>query len=154
MPDAPCGFGRPLFIVLEGGEGVGKTTLAGGLGMRLRMAGYPCLLTRDPGGTRLGRSIEGCLKRSASPVPGLTELLMFAAARSLLTSEVILPALKAGKTVISDRYWPSSFAYQGYGRGVDLQTVQEVNRLATGGLRPDLIVYLSLPVEVGLARKA
>lgn len=143
----------PLFIVLEGGEGGGKTTLARVLGRRLMTAGYGVVLTRDPGGTKLGRSFERWLKSAATPVPGPAELLMFAGARSLLTTEVILPGLNSGKVVISDRYWPSSMAYQAYGRGVDAATVMEVNRVATRGVRPDLVVLLDVPVEAGLARK-
>lgn len=144
---------RPLFIVLEGGEGGGKSTLARVLRRRLVTAGYEVVLTQDPGGTALGRAVEGLLKRAATPVTAEAELLMFAGARSLLTNDVILPALSSGKTVISDRYWPSSVAYQGYGRGIDAGTVTEVNKFATGGLGPDLIVWLDVPVELGLARK-
>ena len=143
----------PLFIVFEGGEGSGKSTQARALYRRLCRQGVASLLTRDPGGTELGKKAERWLKRSQD-VPPQTELLLFTAARSLLTADVIRPALEAGTTVISDRYAPSSVAYQGYGRGINLSTVAEANRLATGGLHPDLVILLDVPPEKGLGRKS
>jgi len=142
-----------LFIALEGGEGSGKSTQARALQRWLKRRGLDSMLVTDPGGTALGRTAERWLK-TAKGVPASTELLLFGAARSLLTSEVILPALRDGRIVISDRYAPSTVAYQGYGRGVDLQTIEEVNKLATSGLYPDLIVLLDIPPQTGISRKA
>jgi dTMP kinase len=144
--------GKPFFIVLEGGEGSGKTTQAKALAGRVRRTGFSCVLTRDPGGTAIGKQIEEWLKQSSS-ISAPSELLLFAAARSLLTNGVILPALKTGAIVISDRYSPSSIAYQAYGRGLDIATVRATDSLATGGLVPDLIILLDLPAEQGLKRK-
>lgn len=143
---------KPLFIVLEGGEGSGKSTQARVLFHRLQREDIPSFLTRDPGGTRLGRAIERKLKLSRN-VPAQTELLLFAAARSQLTAEVILPELRRGIVVVSDRFAPSTTAYQGYGRGIDLQIVEDINRLATRGLHPDLVVLLDTPPQLGLDRK-
>lgn len=152
MPEPAAPVRRPLFVVFEGGEGSGKSTQARGLHRRLQRIGLSSLVTRDPCGTEYGRAIERRLKRSKQ-FPPATELFMFAAARSLLTADVIRPALLAGAIVISDRYAPSSVAYQGYGRGIALGTIESLNRLATGGIRPDLIVLLDIPPDKGLARK-
>lgn len=149
MPNQPAG----LFVVFEGGEGGGKSTQAALLARRLRRAGWPCTLTRDPGGTPLGRKVERWVKRARGDVPPATELLLFAAARSALTADIIQPALNRGSVVISDRYAASSVAYQGYGRGLDLETVDGVNRLATRFLQPDLVVLLDISPEDGLPRK-
>ncbi|MEW6034640.1 MAG: dTMP kinase [Chloroflexota bacterium] len=143
----------PLFVVFEGGEGSGKSTQARALYRQLRRIGVASTLTRDPGGTALGRKTERLLKQSPGLSPA-TELLLFAASRSLLTASVIRPALLAGMAVVCDRYSPSTTAYQGYGRGLDLKVVAEVNNLATGGLQPDVTVLLDIPPEQGLARKA
>lgn len=119
-------------------------------------------MTRDPGGTAVGEDIRKILlgaarEESNSPSPSSlappTEALLFLASRAQLVSEVILPALERGETVICDRYSDSTLAYQGYGRGLDLQIVEAANRLATGDLKPHLSVLLDLPVQVALARK-
>lgn len=141
-----------LFVVFEGGEGSGKSTQARALYRRLQRLGLSSVFTCDPGGTALGRRTERWLKQSPA-VPPSTELLLFAASRSLLTTSVIQPALHAGMAAVCDRYSPSTMAYQGYGRGLDLKLVEEVNHLATGGLQPDLAVFLDIPPEQGLARK-
>ena len=140
------------FIVFEGGDGAGKSTQARSLARRLRRRHCPVLLTHEPGGTRLGESLRTLLKSQRDITP-LSELLMFIAARGQLVEKVIRPALARGLTVISDRFAASSVAYQGYGRGLDLALIDQLNRATTGGLSPDLTVLLDLPVEVGLARK-
>ncbi|MBI2853393.1 MAG: dTMP kinase [Chloroflexi bacterium] len=140
------------FIVFEGGDGSGKTTQARLLFRRLQRTGIPSIFTRDPGGTDLGRQIERWLKRSNDVMPR-NELLLFAASRSLLTDRVIRPALYSGKVVVCDRYAPSSTAYQGYGRTIDLELVETINQSATGGLRPDLVLLFDIQPEEGLARK-
>ena len=140
------------FIVFEGGDGSGKTTQARALFRRLHSQGCPALLTHEPGGTPLGESIRRRLKarRDISP---LSELFLFAAARAQLVLGVVGPALRDGITVVCDRYTASTVAYQGYGRGLDLGLIDQVNRAATGGLSPDLTVLLDLPSELAVNRK-
>lgn len=142
-----------LFIVFEGPEGSGKTTQLWRLYRRLRRAGIPVVRTREPGGTILGERLRRLLKGTReSPVPE-AELFLFLAARAQLVNTVIRPALAAGRVVLCDRYSPSTLAYQAYGRGLPLERVAAADRLATGNLRPDLVVLLDLPVEAGLARR-
>lgn len=151
---------RPLrpagaFITLEGGEGAGKSTQAEALARLLRDAGYAVTVTREPGGTELGRLLHGIFQRRESPaVSARAELLLFEAARAQHVAELIRPALERGEIVICDRFTDSSLAYQGYGRGLDLDEIEAANRLASGGLIPDLTLLLDLPPEMGLARKA
>lgn len=143
-----------LFITFEGGEGSGKTSQARSLYRRLVKLGIPALLTHEPGGTVVGDRIARWLKwtRDTNVTP-LTELLMFNASRSQLVVDIIQPALSDDKVVICDRYTDSTTAYQGYGRGLDLEVVRLINGTATRGLTPDLTVMLDIPVEAGLIRK-
>ena len=140
------------FIVLEGGDGAGKTTHAALLARRMRRRGWPVLVAREPGGTPLGRALRGWLKGERPTTP-LAELLLFSAARAEIVHRVILPALQTGATVICDRFAASTVAYQGYGRGLDLDLIRTLNLEATRGLEPDLTVLLDVPAEAGLARK-
>ncbi|MFQ5880232.1 MAG: dTMP kinase [Dehalococcoidia bacterium] len=143
--------GRGLFVALEGGEGAGKSTQAQALKERLEAAGRSVTLSREPGGTDLGREVWRIIARGeAEP---MAELLLFAAARAQHTEEVVRPALERGEVVVADRYADSSVAYQGYGRGIALNHVRAVNHIATRGLVPNLTVLLDVAVEVGLARK-
>ncbi len=142
-----------LFITFEGGEGCGKSYQAGSLFRWLNRLDLPALLTREPGGTPPGERITRLLKWGKQSLQPATELLLFNASRAELVNRVIRPALAEGKIVICDRYADSTVAYQGYGRGLDLDTIAEVNRVATGGLVPNLTVLLDIPVETGLARK-
>lgn len=142
------------FITLEGGEGSGKSTQAAALARLLKDAGYDVTLTREPGGTQLGRLLHSVFQAGKRPVVSpAAELLLFEAARAQHVAEVIRPALAQGQIVVCDRFTDSSLAYQGYGRGLDLDEVAAANRLASGGLVPDLTLLLDLPPEVGLARK-
>lgn len=144
-----------LFITFEGGEGCGKSVQSRSLYHYLASASIPALLTHEPGGTRLGRRISYWLKWSRNTgISPLAELLLFNSSRANLVDEVIRPALAAGKVVICDRFFDSTIAYQGYGRGLDLATVRAVCDTAIGEIRPDLTVLLDLPVEDGMARKA
>lgn len=143
-----------LFIVFEGGEGSGKSTQAGALYKRLVKLAIPATLTREPGGTPLGNRLARWLKRTQDEdISPLTELLLFNASRRQLVEGVIEPGMKEGETVICDRYTDSTTAYQGYGRGLDLNMVRTINDAATRGLKPDLVVLLDIPAEKGLARK-
>ena len=143
-----------LFITFEGGEGSGKSVQAKTLCRRLFKLAVPVLLTYEPGGTSLGNKLGRWLKwtddRDISP---LTELLLFNASRAQLVTEIIRPNLESGITVICDRYADSTTVYQGYGRGLDLETVKTISNVATHGLKPDLTVLLNIPVTAGLARK-
>ncbi|MEW6141774.1 MAG: dTMP kinase [Chloroflexota bacterium] len=145
---------KRLFITFEGGEGCGKSTQARALYTHLKRQGIPVLLTQEPGGTDLGRHIRDLLKRQVSTsISPEAELLLFNASRAQLVSEVIKPALKKGMVVICDRFYDSTTAYQGYGRGLDLTAVKAVNDFGAGGLKPDLTILLDIPPERGLDRK-
>ena len=144
---------RGALITLEGGEGSGKTTLAAQMAQWLRDKGQTVCVTREPGGTELGRLIEGILQEEqSSPLSPLAELLLFEADRAQHVSEVIVPALNARRLVVCDRFTDSSLAYQGYGRGLGLELIRRLNDEATGGLKPDLTLLLDVPPEVGLSR--
>ena len=141
-----------LFITFEGGEGSGKSTQAKAIYKRLLSLNIPTLLTHEPGGTPLGNSLRRWLKDKEEIDPR-TELLLFNASRAHLVSHVIRPALEKGAVVICDRFAESTIAYQGYGRGFDLNLIEAINNIATQGLKPDLIIFLDIPVDQGLARK-
>lgn len=145
---------RGLFITLEGGEGSGKSTQAQALKALLEDAGRKVTVTREPAGCPLGQRARELLNDRSLKLDARSEFLLFAAARAQHVAEVIRPALDRGEVVICDRFSDSSVAYQGYGRGLDLEDVREANRMATQGLVPDLTVLLDVPVETGLGRKA
>jgi len=143
-----------LFITFEGGEGSGKSGQAKGLYRRLTKLAIPAILTHEPGGTPFGNKLGRWLKWSqGTALSPLVELMLFNASRAQLVTEVIKPNLKSGKVVISDRYADSTTAYQGYGRGLDLEMVRATNNAATQGLKPDLTILLDISAEDGLARK-
>ena len=140
------------FIVLEGIDGSGKTTQAKALLRLLRRRNIPALLTREPGGTPLGEQLRRWLK-GRPDLSSLAELTLFIAARAQLVEKIINPALKSGVTVLSDRYTASTVAYQGHGRGLDLELIRKLNLAATGGLTPDLTILFDMPPEESLARR-
>ena len=142
------------FIVIEGGEGAGKSRLLGALGAHLGAGGREILLTREPGGTPLGDQLRSLVLRDVAVGDHLAELLLFEAARAHLVATVIRPALERGAIVLCDRFAASSVAYQGFGRELGREIVERANAIATGGLAPDLTLLLDLPVETGLARRA
>lgn len=143
-----------LFITFEGLEGSGKSTQARLLYERLQARGYPVILTREPGGTRIGEMIRRILvDLQHTEMAATTETLLFAAARAQLVSELIRPYLGTGGIVLCDRYADSTYAYQGYGLGRDLDELHAIIKIATGGLIPDLTFYLDLTPEEGLERK-
>ena len=144
---------RGIFITFEGTDGAGKTTQIERLTADLRQTGYDVCLTREPGGTPISEQIrEMLLNPDHSEMAATTELLLYAASRAQHVSEVIKPALKAGKVVISSRFADATVVYQGYGRGLDLETINRLNRIATDGVTPDVTFVLDLPVEIGLQR--
>ncbi len=144
-----------LFITLEGGEGSGKSYQAKALYKRLERLAVPVLLTHEPGVTPLGRKIARWLKWAQDmDISPVAELLLFNTSRAQLVAEVIQPGLKEGKTVICDRYTDSTIAYQGYGRGLDLSTVNMINNAGSLGLMPDLTILLDIAAVDGLARKS
>jgi dTMP kinase len=143
-----------LFITFEGVEGSGKSTQARLLYQWLQVQGYPVILTREPGGTRISELIRRILvDLQHTEMASTTEILLFLAARAQLISELIRPYLETGGIVVCDRYIDSTYAYQGYGLGRDLDELQVITRIATGNLIPDLTIYLDLDVEEGLERK-
>jgi len=142
-----------LFLVVEGPEGAGKTTLAAALAARIRETGAEPVVVREPGGTPVGEQIRRLLLDPAIPVEPVSELFLFLAARADLVARTIRPALLAGQTVVADRFQLSTEAYQCGGRGVDRALFLASNRAATGGLEPGLTLVLDLPVELGFARR-
>jgi dTMP kinase len=144
---------RGLFITMEGGEGVGKSTNLAFLSSFLSDSGVDIVVTREPGGTLLGEEIrELLLQVRPEPVDAMTELLLIFAARAQHIRELIEPALAAGKWVLCDRFTDATYAYQCGGRGVDREAVRRLEELVQGELRPDYTLLLDAPVSVGMAR--
>ena len=143
-----------MFITLEGPEGSGKTSHIPPLVDYLREKGYTVFPTREPGGTSIGEQIREVIHdlKNVEMHPR-TETLLYQAARAQIVEQVFKPRLKSGEIVISDRYYDSTIAYQGYGHQQDLEQVRALVKYATGGLAPDLTVLLDVDVEEGLARK-
>ncbi|MHB8991535.1 MAG: dTMP kinase [Chloroflexota bacterium] len=142
------------FLVFEGPEGGGKSSQARALAEKLTQAGYSVVLTREPGGTRLGDDIRQILLPATGvPISSRSETLLYCASRAQLVEEVIGPALDRDQVVVSDRFSYSTIAYQGCGRGLDVESLTAVVGFATGGLQPDLCILLDLDPRVGLERK-
>ncbi len=142
------------FLVVEGPDGAGKTTLVKRLAARLREAGFTVVEVREPGGTPLAEMARQAALDQTIMASPLAELFLMLAARADLVAKVIRPALAAGQVVLSDRYELSTEAYQIAGRELSREPVLAANRLATGGLKPDLTLVLDVPAEVGLGRLA
>lgn len=140
------------FITLEGPEGAGKTTQVKLLSKQLARLGVSHVVTRDPGGTPLGKQVRRILLTPGINVAPMAELLLYQADRAQHVAEVIRPALEEGKLVLCDRYVDSSIAYQGYGRSIDLKLINELSKLATGGLKPILTILFDIQSEDGLSR--
>lgn len=144
---------RGKFITFEGGEGCGKSTQIRRLKEALEKDGIEVVLTREPGGTWLSEEIRHLIKDQVTDAPcDRSELLLFLAARAQLVRNVIRPALEAGKWVLSDRFSDSTLAYQGYGRGLPLDDLRQMNEFACEGLKPDLTLLLNVDPEVSRAR--
>lgn len=143
-----------MFITLEGPEGSGKTTQISLLAEYLRQQGYAVVQTREPGGTVIGDQIRKVLTQlENTAMHPRTEILLFCAGRAQHVEELIRPALAEGKVVLCDRYADSTLAYQGYGHGVDLETLRRLLDFTTGGLKPNLTLLLDIPAEEGLNRR-
>ncbi len=143
-----------MFITFEGPEGSGKTTQIQALFSYLEDQGYNVVLTREPGGTAIGDQIRQVLLNpdNQEMLPE-AEILLFSASRAQLVGQLVRPALEQGAVVICDRYADSTMAYQGYGHRLDLEALESITHFATGGLMPDLTVYLDIDVAEGLRRK-
>jgi len=142
------------FIVLEGGDASGKSTQARSLADRLRSRGRDVVETFEPGATPAGAAIRALLLDGDGPMDPMTEALLLAADRAQEVTEVIRPALARGADVVSDRFVPSSLAYQGVGRGLGVDEVETLNRWAAGGLEPDLVLVLDVDDAVAASRRA
>ena len=142
------------FIVLEGGDGVGKTTQVSLLASWMEAVGVAHIVAREPGGTPVGEAIRSIvLERVELEMPPESELLLILAARAAFVRDVVRPALCDGTTVVVDRFALSTLAYQGYGRGLDLEQIRDGLQIATGGLQPDLYVVLDLPADESWDRR-
>ena len=142
-------------IVFEGVEGCGKTTQIQLCSQWLESLNISVVLTREPGGTELGKDLRRLLleKSPNKPVGEVTELLLYAADRAQHIEEELKPNLATGKYILCDRYTDSTIAYQGYGRGLNMSIINQLNQISTGGLESDLTIWLDVDVEVGLSRK-
>lgn len=142
------------FVTIEGCEGVGKSTLIGGLKKYFLDHGVDAVFTREPGGTPAAEKIRGLILDAAnSSITPYAELLLYAASRAQHTEEFILPELKRGRVVVCDRYSDSTLAYQGYARGLDHDVCRGLNKLAERGVKIDLTLFLDLDPEAGFRRK-
>ena len=145
---------RGLFITVEGVDGCGKTTQAARIAAALEAAGHDVLRLREPGGVAISEKIRGILLDPAHGEMGdACELLLYEAARAQLVHEVIAPALAAGKTVVCDRFYDSTTAYQAYANGFDLESVKRANALAVGECRPNVTLVFDVDVDVAAARR-
>ncbi|HYY24820.1 MAG TPA: dTMP kinase [Candidatus Udaeobacter sp.] len=143
------------FITFEDGDGTGKTTQLKILESYLIARGKSCITTREPGGTSLGKLIrQVLLEVGEQTIASPTELFLYLADRAQHVQEIIRPAIEQGKIVLCDRHTDSTLAYQGYGRGVDLELLRQLNTIASQGIRADLTLLFDCPVEIGLSRTA
>ena len=144
---------RGIFISIEGGEGTGKTTQTKPLTKYLIERGYKVKLTQEPGGTRIGKLIrKTLLNPDNAEIDRWTELFLYLADRAQHVKQIIIPALNQGKAVICDRFIDATVAYQGFGRGISLKLIDNLNRLVTQGIKPDLTICLDLGPCKGLSR--
>jgi dTMP kinase len=146
---------KGLFITFEGTEGSGKTTQIAALAQRLRALGHTVRVLREPGGTPIGEEIRHTLQHSEAnrAMTPEAELLLLNASRAQLVRQVIRPALAAGEIVLCDRFYDSTLAYQGHGRGLDFKQIQRIVSFAVGRTRPDLTLLLMVPIAVSEARR-
>ncbi|MCM8800621.1 MAG: dTMP kinase [Candidatus Omnitrophica bacterium] len=144
---------RGILITFEGSEGCGKSTQSRLLYRYLKDKGYPVIYLREPGDTRVGEKIRKILLDPRNEITSLGETLLYMTARAELVYKVIQPALRQGRIVICDRFLDSTFAYQGYGLGVELKVIRFLGKLVTLGIKPDLTIFLDLPVKKCLEKR-
>lgn len=143
-----------MFVTFEGPEGSGKSSQITLLASFLEQQGFSVTTTREPGGTPIGNEIRACVHNVANTImTPVAEMLLYSASRAQLVGELIRPSLAAGHIILCDRYADSTIAYQGYGRGLNLEQLHQVTQIATGGLQPTLTFLLDIDVERGLARR-
>lgn len=143
------------FITIEGGEGSGKTRLTPALVEYLRRNGHEVYPLREPGGTKISEEIRETIKQFGdNRMNTVTRALLFQAARAQIVEEAIMPRLERGEVVVCDRFYDSTYAYQGYGDGISLELLRSLTKLVTKGLTPDITVLLDVEAETGLARRA
>ncbi|CUS78998.1 dTMP kinase [Candidatus Kryptonium thompsonii] len=143
-----------MFITFEGVDLCGKTTQAEILVQRLKNSGFDVVFLREPGGTKISELIRNILLDSQNKeMDPITELFLFSASRAQLVREIVIPSLNSGKIVVCDRFYDSTLAYQGYGRGIEIEKIKIVNELASGGLVPDLTFLIDIPVDEIYKRK-
>jgi dTMP kinase len=142
------------FITFEGSEGCGKTTQIEALAKALEAQGKTVLITREPGGTLIGEKIRNLLQDPShkNDISDMTELLLFSASRAELITSRIQPALSRGEIVICDRFYDSTFVYQGLGRAIDMNIVEQLNQITVGTLKPNLTILLDLDAKIGIER--
>jgi dTMP kinase len=142
------------FITFEGSEGCGKTTQIEALAKALEAEGKTVLITREPGGTVIGEKIRNLLQDPSheNAISDMTELLLFSASRAELIASRIQPALERGEIVICDRFYDSTYVYQGLGRAIDMNIVKQLNQITVGPLKPDLTILLDLDAKIGIER--
>ena len=143
---------KGMFITFEGIDGCGKSTQSKLLCSHLRKNGHEVIFTREPGGTALAEGLRDLLLDPANKISALAELFLYEASRAEHVSKIIIPALKKKKIVVCDRFFDATIAYQGYGRGLDLNMIESLNRFASFGLSPDMTILLDLPAGEGLRR--
>ena len=143
-----------MFITFEGIDGCGKTTQLNKVAEFLKSQGREVLTLREPGGTDISEKIRELLLQSKKEMHSMTELLLFEAARAELIDKVIRPASKEGKIILCDRFYDSTLAYQGFGRKMDTDDIKLLNRLATGGIKPDLTFYFQVSLDVSKQRSS
>jgi dTMP kinase len=149
------GQGKGCMIVCDGGNGAGKSTVLKAIEAHLQAIGHQFVMTREPGGTPIGEKIrEILLDRASTEMCDVTELMLFAAARAQHLNQKILPAIQAGKVVVSDRFNSATVSFQHYARGVPLDVISQLNSIAIGDFKPDVTIILDLDPAIGLARVA
>ncbi|QNU67177.1 dTMP kinase [Ruminiclostridium herbifermentans] len=142
------------FITFEGTDGSGKTTQIKLLEEYLKNKGYEVVLSREPGGTKVSELIRDLILDPANTeIDPLTEMILYAASRAQHIAQIIKPSIEAGKIVICDRFVDSSYAYQGFGRGIDLRLIADVNRVAIDGISPDITFFLDIDPETAIKRR-
>ncbi len=145
---------KGLLITMEGPDGSGKTMQMDLLEAALREQGYPVIRSREPGGTPIGEAIRNViLNPEYTEMDSMTEAMLYAASRAQHVAEKIKPAIAEGYIVLLDRFLDSSLVYQGIGRGMTIETIEAINRFATGGLQPDATIMVYIDYEEGLRRK-